>query len=312
LDLNSLLVVRNGYLVSEVYVYPYSMEQAQDAYSVTKSVIATLVGIAIQKGFIKDVHQTLFSLFPSERVTNLDAEKKAIIIENLLAQTSGLDCNDNSATTGIAARMLCENWVNFVLSEAMVTPPGEEFNYSTSTIEVLSAVIQQTTGMSAREFANQYLFSPLGIGAIPIERWPSDPQGVSTGGYGLVLTPQEMAKSGLLYLNNGQWDGQTIVAADWIKATTTSHSNLGDKKEYGYLWWIDPSGEWFAALGRGGQRIFIYPTKNLVVTFTASLPYTNDTDLTPLLALIDQFILPSIKSDKSLSVNSEGLAHLIA
>jgi CubicO group peptidase (beta-lactamase class C family) len=310
LDLNSLLVVRNGSLVSELYVYPYSKEQAHDAFSVTKSVIGTLVGIAIQKGFIKDVHQTLLSLLPAEGVTNIEDEKKAITIENLLTQTSGLDCNDNSATIGIGAMMSSANWVNFVLSQPMVTPPGEKFNYCTNAIELLSAVIQQTTGMSAREFANQYLFAPLGIGAIPIERWPSDPQGVSTGGYGLVLTPQEMAKLGFLYLNNGQWDGQTIVSADWIKESTTSHSDLGDKKEYGYLWWTDPSGAWFAALGRGGQHIFVFPAENLVVTFTASLPYTNDADLTPLLALIDQYILPSIKSDTAISANSEGLAHL--
>jgi CubicO group peptidase (beta-lactamase class C family) len=312
LDLNSLLIVRNGYLVSELYVYPYSVEQAHDAFSVTKSVISALVGIAIQKGLIKDVNQSIFSLLSTEGVANLDSEKKAITIENLLTQTSGLDCDDNSATTGVGAMMSSENWVNFVLSQPMVAQPGQKFNYCTSAIQVLSAVIQQATGMSGREFANQYLFAPLGIGPIPLERWPSDPQGVTIGGYGLILTPQDMAKFGLLYLNNGQWDGQTIVSADWVSTSTTRHSNLADKKEYGYLWWIDPDGAWYAALGRGGQHIFVYPSKNLVVTFTASLPYANDADLIPLQELIDQYILPSIKSDQPLSANPQGLAHLKA
>jgi CubicO group peptidase (beta-lactamase class C family) len=121
---------------------------------------------------------------------------------------------------------------------------------------------------------------------------------VTTGGFGLALTSGEMAKLGYLFLNQGQWDGETIVPAAWVAASTASHANQGDKKEYGYLWWIDPQGQWYAALGRAGQHIFVYPAENLVVVFTANLPYTHDADLVPLQELLDQYILPAVKSDR--------------
>jgi CubicO group peptidase (beta-lactamase class C family) len=311
LDVHSLLIIRNGYLVSEFYAYPYSAGQAHWVMSVTKSVISALVGIAIQKGYIKDVHQPLFSLLPDQGVANLDEKKKAITLEDLLTMTSGLDCHENPAP-GEAFMQASENWIQFMLVLPMAEQPGTTFNYCTSAVELLSAVLQKATGMSTREFANQNLFGPLGIGPISEERWTSDPQGVTVGGYGLALTPTEMAKLGYLFLNQGQWDGQTIVPADWVAASTVSHANQGAKKEYGYLWWVDPQGKWYAALGRGGQHIFVYPAENLVVVFTADLPYTNDADLIPLQELLDQYILPSVKSDEPLSANSNSLARLEA
>jgi CubicO group peptidase (beta-lactamase class C family) len=311
LNLHSLLIVRNGYLVSEMYGYPYSAGQVHFIASVTKSVIGMLVGIAMQKGYIKDVHQTLFSLLPGQGVANLNEEKQAITLEDLLSMTSGLDCHENPAP-GEAFMQASGNWVQFMLDLPMAAPPGTKFNYCTSAVQLLSAILQKATGMSAREFANQNLFSPLGIGPISEERWPSDPQGVTIGGYDLALTPGEMAKLGYLFLNQGQWDGKTIVPASWVSASTASHANQGDKKEYGYLWWVDPQGKWYAALGRAGQHIFVYPAENLVVVFTADLPYTHDADFIPLQELLDQYILPAVKSSRPLPANPEGLARLKA
>jgi CubicO group peptidase (beta-lactamase class C family) len=309
LNLHSLLIVRNGYLVSEMYVYPYSAGQVHFIASVTKSVIGALVGIAIQKGDIKDIQQPLFSLLPEQGVANLDDQKKAITLEDLLTMTSGLDCHENPEP-GEAFMQASLNWVQFMLDLPMAAQPGTEFNYCTGAVQVLSAILQGATGMSAREFANQNLFAPLGIGPISEARWPSDPQGVTTGGYGLALTPGEMAKLGYLFLNQGQWDGETIVPAEWVAASTASHANQGDKKEYGYLWWIDPQGKWYAALGRAGQHIFVYPAENLVVVFTSDLPFSNDADLIPLQELLDQYILPAVKSSRSLPANPDGLARL--
>jgi CubicO group peptidase (beta-lactamase class C family) len=311
LDLHSLLIVRNGYLVSEVYVYPYSAGQVHFIASVTKSVIGALVGIAIQRGAIQDVRQPLFSLLPEQGVANFDDQKKAITLEDLLTMTSGLDCHENPAP-GEASMEASQDWVQFMLDQPMIAQPGTKFNYCTGAIQLLSAVLQKATGMSAREFANQNLFAPLGIGPISEARWSADPQGVTIGGYGLALTPGEMAKLGFLFLNQGQWNGETIVPSEWVAVSTASHANQGDKKEYGYLWWIDPQGKWYAALGRAGQHIFVYPTENLVVVFTADLPYTNDADLIPLQELLDQYILPAVKSSRSLPANPDGLARLKA
>jgi CubicO group peptidase (beta-lactamase class C family) len=311
LDLHSLLIVRNGYLVSELYTYPNSAGQDHWIASVTKSVIGALVGIAIQKGAIKDVHQSLFSLLPEEGVANLDEKKKAITLEDLLTMTSGLDCHENPAP-GEAFMQASQNWVKFMLDLPMAAQPGTKFNYCTTAVQLISAILQKTTGMSAREFANQNLFAPLGIGPITEARWPSDPQGVTVGGYGITLTSGEMAKLGLLFLNQGQWDGKTIVPAGWVAASTASHSNQGDKKEYGYLWWIDPQGKWYAALGRAGEHIFVYPAENLVVVFTSGLPTTNDADLLPLQELLDQYILPAVKSARPLPANPDGQTRLAA
>ncbi|HTP11687.1 MAG TPA: serine hydrolase [Anaerolineae bacterium] len=311
LNLHSLLIVRNGYLVSEVYAYPYSAEQAHTIMSVTKSVIDALIGIAIQKGYIKDVHQPLFNLLPDQGVANLDDKKKAITLEDFLTMTSGLDCHENPAP-GEPSMQGSANWVQFMLDLPMAAQPGTQFNYCTGTIEVLSAILQKATGMSAREFANENLFGPIGIAPIAEARWPSDPQKLTIGGYGLALTPEEMAKLGLLYLQRGQWDGKTIVPANWVAASTVSHANKGDKKEYGYLWWIDPQGKWYAALGRSGQHIFVYPAENLVVVFTADLPFTHDADLIPLQELLDQYILPAVQSDKPLPAHPDSAARLTA
>jgi CubicO group peptidase (beta-lactamase class C family) len=311
LGIHSLMIVRNGYLVSEFYAYPYSAGQAHSVMSVTKSVISALVGIAIHKGYIKDVHQPLFDFLPDLEVANFDDKKKAITLEELLTMTSGLDCHENPAS-GEPYMQASQDWVQFMLDLPMAEQPGTRFNYCTGAIELLSAVIEKATGMNTRKFANENLFTPIGIGPVTENRWPSDPQGVTIGGFGLALTPLEMAKFGLLFLNQGQWEGKTVIPASWVTASTTSHANKGDKKEYGYLWWIDPQAKWYAALGRSGQHIFIYPAQNMVVVFTAGLPYTNDADLIPLQNLLDRYILPSLKSDRSLSANPDGYALLEA
>jgi CubicO group peptidase (beta-lactamase class C family) len=309
LDINSLLVVRNGYLVNELYVSPYTADQADVLFSYTKSVIGTLVGIAIKQGYIKDVNQTMFSFLSDQGVQNLDEQKKSITLENLLTQTSGLDCHENPQP-GEPYMEASDNWVQFMLNQPMVAKPGTKFNYCSGAVHLISAIIQKATEMSTREYANENLFLPLGIGAVPEEMWPSDPQGVTLGGYGLTLTPSQMIKLGYLFLNKGQWDGTTIVPAEWVEASTTSHSNQGDKKEYGYLWWVDPQGRWYAALGRAGHHVFVYPADNLVVSFTSSLPFTNDADLIPLQELLDQYILPSIKSGQPLPANPSGQSQL--
>jgi len=311
LNLHSLLIVRNGYLVGELYAHPYSAGQPHWIASVTKSVVGALVGVAISQGTIKDVHQPLFSYLSDETVSNLDENKKGITLEDLLTLTAGLDCNENPGP-GQPFMEASQNWVDFMLDLPMAAPHGTRFSYCSGVVHLLSAVLQKAAGMNARDFANQNLFSPLGIDPISESRWPSDPQGVSTGGYGLALTPQEMAKFGFLFLNQGKWDGKTILPADWVTASTTSHTQKDDGKGYGYLWTIDPRGEYYCALGRAGQHIFVLPGKNLVVVFTAGLPYTNNADLIPLQELLDEYILPAIKSDRPLPANPQALARIEA
>lgn len=310
LNLHSLLIVRNGSLVTESYFHPYTKDQPQGIQSVTKSVISTLVGIAIQQGYIQNTDQKLVSFFPDQKIANLGEEKKAITLKDLLSLTAGLKCND-SPFSGEVGMEQSSNWVQFMLDVPMTEQPGTKFNYCGGAVHLLSAILQKTTGMTARDFANRFLFEPLGIAQVPESRWSMDPQGISTGPYGLYLTPRDLAKLGYLYLQNGKWNDQQIISADWVKAATANHTIKDNGLKYGYLWTIDPAQGSYSALGFAGQEIYVIPGKNLVVVFTAALPSTQpDMDFLPLKALVDTYIIPSVKSEQALAANSVAVAKL--
>ena len=310
INLHSLLILRNGYLVTEAYYQPYTQGQLQFIASVTKSVIGALIGIAIQDGLIKDVDQTLVSFFPDKTIAHLDEQKQAITLKNLLSLTAGLKCND-APLSGEAGMEQSPDWVQFMLDAPVVEQPGTKFNYCGGAVHLLSAILQKTTGMSAREYANLKLFEPLDIAPVPENRWGTDPQGISTGPYGLYLTPRDLAKLGYLYLQNGKWNDQQILPVDYVKAVSTSHSTKYNGLGYGYLWTVDPDQGSYSALGLAGQQIYVIPAKNLVVVFTGTLPsYQTDMDFLPLKALVDTYILPAVKSDQPLPANSTEVAKI--
>ncbi len=310
LNLHSLLIVRNGSLVTEAYFHPYTQYQPQYVASVTKSVIGTLVGIAIQQGLIKDSRQAMVSFFPDAAIANLDGLKKSITLEDMLSLTAGLKCND-SPLSGDVGMEGSNEWVQYMLDQPMAEKPGTKFNYCSGVVHLLSAILQKTTGMTAREYANRYLFEPLGIPAMDEISWGTDPQGITTGPFGLYLTPRDMAKLGYLYLRNGQWGGQQIVTSDWVKAATASHTTKDNGLKYGYLWTVDPKQKSYSALGFAGQQIYVIPSKDLVIVFTAALPTTApDMDFIPLKDLVDTYILPAAKSDRALPANPTAQAQL--
>jgi CubicO group peptidase (beta-lactamase class C family) len=173
LNLHSLLIVRNGYLVTEAYFHPYTQDQPQYIASITKSVISSLIGIAIEKGYIQDIDQTLVSFFPEHTIANLDARKQAITLKDLLTLTAGLTCED----TWFSGMEHSKNWAQFMLDVPMAEQPGTKFNYCGGATHLLSAIIEKTTGMSTREFANSFLFEPIGIASVPETHWHVDPQG---------------------------------------------------------------------------------------------------------------------------------------
>jgi len=307
LNLHSLLIIRNGYLVTEAYFHPYNPDQPQYLASVTKSVISTLVGIAIQKGYIQDIDQTLVSYFPDRTIANLDARKKAITLRDMLTLTAGLTCGK----AFFSDMEQSNDWVQFMLDAPMAEQPGTKFNYCGGAVHLLSAILQKTTGMSTLDFANRFLFEPIGIAGVPEPRWPTDPQGISLGPGGLYLTPRDMAKLGYLYLQNGSWGDRQILSADWVKSATTSHTTKDNGLGYGYLWTVDPAQGSYSALGLAGQQIIVVPSQNLVIVFTGSLPSTQpDMDFLPLKALVDAYILPAVKSELSLPANPTAAARV--
>jgi CubicO group peptidase (beta-lactamase class C family) len=148
-------------------------------------------------------------------------------------------------------------------------------------------VVQGATGEDGVDFAREALLAPLGITDFA---WERDAQGLPIGGWGLDLTPRDMAKLGYLFLHEGQWDGQQIVSAAWVDAATTSHVDVGGGVGYGYQWWIHPEVQGYAAQGRYGQTIFVSPAENLIVVTPASGFDNHD----PIFELISERILPAI------------------
>jgi CubicO group peptidase (beta-lactamase class C family) len=252
--IHSLLIIRNGNIVTDATFYPYAQNSLHDLASATKSFTSSLIGIAIDKGYIENVDQLVLDFFPGRTVANLDENKEAMTLENLLTMRSGFQCNEQGS---IRQMVTSPDWTQFALDLPMAVEPGKRYNYCSPNSHLLSAIIQETTGMSAWVFAQEHLFEPLGVSNV---FWPSDPQGNNWGWGDIKLAPHDMAKLGYLFLNQGLWDGQQVVSPAWVKAATSGSS-------YGYQWWLKPSGAYFAT-GVGGQEIWVLPDRDMVVVMT--------------------------------------------
>jgi CubicO group peptidase (beta-lactamase class C family) len=176
--------------------------------------------------------------------------------------------------------MHSKNWVQYVADLPMTADPGTVWNYKSGDLHLLSAIISSACKMSTDDFAKKYLFDPLGMATVP---WRADPQGVNFGWVGMEMTPRDMASFGLLYLNDGVWDGQQILPTGWVKDSTQRYQKVPKPLEpwdlyYGYTWWIDGDGPYYAAHGYGGQFIWVLPEQDMVVVITRD-PTTPDSEL---------------------------------
>ena len=206
MKIHSLLVIRNGYLVSEKYFGGFKAEDKHETQSVVKSFISTLVGVALDKGLLDGTDRRVMDLFSDRPIKALDERKEKMTVEDLLTMRSGLDYTE---VGNFDAMNASPDVVQYVPDLPMVGEPGAKWTYCTGCSYVLSDIVRKTSGMSTFDFAEQYLLGPLGITDF---RWSGaaakDPPGV----YGMHLMPRDMAKLGYLYLRRGQWDGQQVVA----------------------------------------------------------------------------------------------------
>ncbi len=303
--IDSVTIVRNGYMVVDVSIHPFSSTSKHNIYSCTKSVVSALVGIAIDQGYIEGLQQSVLSFFPQRTIANRDANKEAMTLEHLLTMTTGFQCQDSYLYrwSGLNQMRDSEDWVQFVLDLPMEGEPGERFEYCNGASHLLSGIIHETTGMSANEYAEEHLFGPLGISDVD---WSSSPQGISVGYSELRMRPQDMAKIGLLYLNEGRWDGEQIVPSEWVVSSTSQYISATLQDGYGYQWWVDDS-SMYLALGYRGQFIYVIPEKEMVVVFTSSL---EDNDFYVPQTLLNEFIIPAAVTSSTLPDNPEGVALL--
>lgn len=299
---HSVQIVRHGKLVLDAYFYPYNSDMRHDVASVTKSITSTLIGLAIQKGFIRDVQQPVLGFFPDRKVANLDADKRSLTLENLLTMQAGWDCGFEPNEARLFEMRRSADWLQFMLDLPMVARPGTRFAYCSGDPHVLSIVLSQTTATNALAFAQRELFEPLGIRDVA---WSADPRGNTHGWGDLQLHPLDMARLGQLFLQRGSWNGHQILSEAWIREATHAHvEHTVNSDHYGYLWWVkgeDHPGM-FEAVGRGGQRINIWPAKDLVLVFTGSEFEPGD---------LAKFILKALKSDEPLPANNDSSAELL-
>jgi CubicO group peptidase (beta-lactamase class C family) len=281
--LHSLLVSRRGELLLERYYNGARAARPANVKSVSKSVISALVGIAIERGLIRDVHQRVASYFPAHFLAGSAAAqqppsandlRRRITIEDLLTNRSGLEPTSN---VNYGAWVQSRDWVRYALTRRLFAEPGTVMAYSTGNFHVLSAILTQVSKSSTWEFAQQSLARPLGF---PLPRWPQDPQGIYFGGNDMLLTPRQMVAFGELYLNAGRGEplaggAETqVIPARWVAASLAPRveSRREAGRWYGYGWWLrELAGHRaFYAWGYGGQFIFVIPTLELVVVTTSS------------------------------------------
>jgi CubicO group peptidase (beta-lactamase class C family) len=297
IEIHSVLIVRHGRLVLDSYFWPFSAEMKHILHSCTKSITSALIGLAIDKGYIKSVNQPIKDFFP-ELAAGKDDLKKSITIQDLLMMASGLDCKDSYiyGRAGLSAMCSSQDWAQYVLDLPMVASPGDKFEYCSGASYLLSVILQKATKMKAMDFATKYLFEPIGIEDVS---WPSSPQGVNIGYGAMQLKPHDMARIGWLYLNKGRWGDRQIVSSAWVEASTRRQIDATLYDYYGYQWWVDSAG-YYMAVGYKGQRIFIIPKKDMVVVFTGNL--TDSETLLPK-KLLDSYIIPAATPEKTLPKN---------
>jgi CubicO group peptidase (beta-lactamase class C family) len=312
----SVVIVRDGHLIYERYRQGLDAMDGHDVRSVTKSVVSALVGIALAAGALESPDQTLGELFADRLPADADPKMGGVTVRHLLSMTSGLPGDDPSlgGDEDVFDRIEPEDdWVSAILGLPLAADPGSEWAYSSASSHLLSVLVADATGGSTLQFARERLFGPLGIDTSDayvtvgpptpeeLERysrepvaWPADPQGYHFGGALLKLPARDLAKFGYLYLNEGRWDGEEVIPADYVEESTTpSEYETNAEGHYGWHWWVEPARghDAYFARGYGGQVIHVVPELDLVTVVTA------DADaLIPAstVSLVTQFVVPAV------------------
>jgi len=264
--IKSTVVSLNGYtILAESFRGP-AIDEPVNLKSVSKSVVATLVGIAREQGVIDSLQQTLGELAPELLPKGASARVAGLTLENLVTMRAGLE---RTSGRGYNVWVNSDNWIQHVLSRPFVDEPGGRMLYSTGDTHVLGAVLTQLTGQSLHKLANDWLGKPLGIDFAP---WTRDPQGYYLGGNEMSLSPLHLIKLGELYLSNGVVDGTNILDSNWVQdAFTMRTRSVYSGDGYGYGWFLRKMAGVQAAYARGygGQVLHVLPDMLLSVAITS-------------------------------------------
>jgi len=283
--ITSVVVADHGRLVYEGYFNGGSADALDDVRSATKSVTAMLVGAAIQRGAIRDVHAPVYAFFPEVKLERVDTRRSGITLEDLLTMSSIWECDDdNEFSAGNEERMyVSERWLDFALNlpvrgyapwvkRPADSPYGRTFAYCTAGSFVAGAVVERAVKKPLANFAREALETPLGI---TDSHWNVSSEGIGMGGGGTRYRARDLAKFGQLALDGGKWQGRQVLPAAWVTAMLTVHAQARDDAEYGYQWWrfhfpIDgvDTPVW-AMSGNGGNYVFVVPSRGVVAVITS-------------------------------------------
>ena len=286
-----IYAIKNGVPVYDDCWHEYKKTDAVNVMSVTKSVMALLIGIAIDKGYIRSVDQKVIDFFPDYTVKRGEKTIYKVTLRHLLTMTAPYKYRSEPWTKVCTS----DDWTKAAL-DLLGGRNGitGEFKYATLGIQILSGVIQNASGMKCIDFANKYLFAPLSIPAHTIHgasdkddqfdflmnkapkknEWYSDPKDTVTAGWGLCLSAMDMAKIGVLILNSGEYDNKRIISTNWIKEMTAPRIALGERfgnMHYGYLWYRPHKDKrTVAAIGDGGNVIYVNIEQNISIGVTGT------------------------------------------
>ena len=275
-----LLVVKNGYLIAEDYFNEGSVDQKNRLQSVTKSFTSALVGIALEQRYLSSVDQSMLDFFPEVADQISDTRKAQITIRDLLQMRAGYPSEETDPV--LWDGLLSGHYPPLIEEFPLIADPGTEFHYSSLSSNWLGIIVDRATGMNLKAYAEENLFLPLHIEA---GIWGTDAEGHNIGCGDLHLRARDVAKFGLLYLNDGEYEGSQVVPADWVHDSLQIYSedinitggfppNSGlsiSDIGYGYQWWSATAGEhhFDFAWGHGGQFIFLLHELDMVIVVTS-------------------------------------------
>jgi CubicO group peptidase (beta-lactamase class C family) len=295
------MLVRHGHVIAEGWWGPYAADTPHMLFSLSKSFTSTAVGLAVAEGKLS-TDDPVLKFFPDEAPAEPSANLKAMRISDLLRMSTGQQAEP--------ARKATEPWTKTFLAQPVPFKPGTHFLYNTSATYMASAAVQKATGQTVLDYLKPRLFDPLGIVK---PTWEVSPQGISTGGYGLSVRTEDIAKFGQLYLQKGKWDGKQLVPAAWVEAATARQTSNGSNPKsdwdqgYGYQFWRCRHGA-YRGDGAFGQYCIVLPEQDAVIAITAGVR-----DMQAVLNLVWDKLLPAL-GPKPLPADAEAankLAHVL-
>ena len=258
-DMHHFLVLRHGNIICDCSFAPYRRGIWHITHSMCKSITGMAIGLLIDEGKLS-LDENIYNIFPGKVNPLIKIFRPEITVRHLLTMTSGVTFNESGIVSG-------NDWLESYLNAPVNVKPGTEFQYNSLNSYVLSAIVSARTEMTMEEYLRPRLFEPLGITRY---LWETCPKGITKGGWGLFLCPEDMAKLGQLYLNRGVWNGKQIIPADWIQVSTTKQiDSIEGTYGYGYQVWMEQRPGSFEFNGMLGQNVIVYPDLDMVIVTCA-------------------------------------------